>query len=1089
MQKIAIISIPKVGFNANKYESLSSTLHVKRVSDDVSIFSASTTQWKNGAVDTQSGDIVYRFDFSTVTQEGTYYIYDDENKIKSYPFKISSSVYDDVLKTGLKTFFYQRAGFEKTSQYATNWADGASHLGSEQDSQARLINKDDPNLSDPTTQKDLSGGWYDAGDFNKYVNYADGALHDLLFAYEENPLIWGDDFDIPESGNGVTDIIDEIKYELDWLLKMQETNGSVIHKVASIEWDDVSPPSSDAIKRRYSDVSSSATISFAGVMAHAALVFKNLDSEYSKTLQDAAIKAYEYIEDNQAFINQEFDNSGFVNADSEDSLLSKQKNMIHAAIYLFRLTKNEKYHDYFKANKATLRLLSNDDYLQYDAMDKESQDALLYYTKDNSADTTIVDSIKQRYKDNLRNEYVDFAPLLQSENDVDAYMSYIDTYYWGSNRAKANAGMVIYNAKEYSIHENESSMYNIASNYLHYFHGLNPLAKTYLSNMSNYEAKNSVKEFYHMWFSDGSSWDNTDDSFGPPPGFVVGGANESYDDSSTLMPDSTQTLKSQPPSKAYKDFNTISEISYKITENSITYQAAYLRLLSKFIESSTTKTFDSEYIVKSFRFIDDVDGFGAAYSGACDATHSSDEHNESEGSLFVSNRAHNYDGASVNISNILSADTLYVIRGKVKQNVSTSNQYVLNAKLNYSTPKYVLLNNITVDNQEWNHFKAFVTFSQADIDAGVSIYVNGSSTQEYYLDDVEIAKTAYNPSTQDSSEDILQISSNKIIDKDGSEVRIKGINVIAYSDDQNEESEDFWNYTYYNVDKYDFKIIKDMGFNAIRISLWYRYFEEDNNINIYKNSGFEWLDTMIGWAKEAGIYVMLDMHAPQGGGFQGPGSSNDFWTNDEDKSRFKNLWRAIAQRYKNESAIYSYDILNEPRSPSESDYRTLLSETIDVIREVDSKHILNVEVSFATVGDGAGDPFKIDDKENIMYDFHFYDPWDDFTDDATSIYGSDVTYSDILPLFEDYSDFYNNNNLPFTISEFGQKYASYSTKNSDGWVRDVYDIMKLKNTNAYFYFSYKGNEFSLYQSANKYSYSMNKNETLIETLKEKNNEQ
>jgi aryl-phospho-beta-D-glucosidase BglC (GH1 family) len=1091
MKKIAIISIAKEGFNADTQSDLSTTLHVKRVSDDVSVFSALTTLWNDGATDSASGDKVYRFDFSTLMQEGEYYIYDDTNKLKSYTFKIASNVYEDVLKVATKTFFYQRAGFEKDKLYATNWEDNASHLHVEQDSQARLIVPTDPTTSDMQTQKDLSGGWYDAGDFNKYVNYADGALHDLLFAYEENPDIWSDSFDINESGNGIADILDEVKYELDWLLKMQEDNGSVIHKIASIEWGEVSPPSSDMIARRYSQVSSSATISFAGVLAHASLVFKDINSEYSQKLQNAATKAWQYMSENSDFINSEFDNSGFVNAAAEDTVSEKEKNLLNAAIYLFRLTKNEQFHKYIKDNKTTARLLSGDAYLQYDAMDKESQDALLYYTKDALADDTLKNEILSSYKSNLSNEYVDFAPLLQAKEDKDAYMSYIDAYYWGSNRAKANAGLSLYNAKTYEVDVNVTEIGEIASNFLHYFHGLNPLAKTYLSNMGDYGAENSVDEFYHMWFSDGSKWDSVKDSFGPPPGFIVGGANASYNDSDTLMPDSTQKLKEQPASKAYKDFNTILETSYKITENSITYQAAYIRLLSKFVSQSNTlqNSFKSEYVVKKFEFLSDTENFVIPYSGACDVAQSSSEHNESLGSLHVSNRAQTYVGAMVDVTDMLSADTLYVIRGKIKTLSATSDTYVLNAKINGETPVYIELSRILVDDNDWNHFKTFVTFTQEQLDDGVFIYVNSSSRKdEYYLDDIEIVTTAYDPLSQDSSSEILQVSSNKIVDKDNSELKIKGINVIAYSDDQSESSEDFWNYTYFNIDKHDLINIKDMGFNAIRISLWYKYFEEDSAPNVYKNSGFSWLDTIVGWAKEAGIYVMLDMHAPQGGGFQGPGSSNDFWTDSAYQTRFKNLWKAIAQRYKNESTIYAYDIINEPLAPDESEYRTLVDETITTIREQDSKHIINVEVSFSTVGSGAGEPFKLDGVENIVYDFHFYDPWNSFTDDDGAVYGTDVLQTSVRALFEDVSTFYTSNNIAYSVSEFGQKYDNYTSKNSDGWVRDLFDIMKSNSLNSYFYFSYKGNEFSIYENGNKYSYSSSKNDTLIETLKLKNSE-
>ena len=80
----------------------------------------------------------------------------------------------------------------------------------------------------PTTERDVSGGWYDAGDYNKYTNWTAEYVVDLLRAYRERPEIWTDDYDIPESGNGVPDILDEVKWGLDWLVKMQDDDGSLL---------------------------------------------------------------------------------------------------------------------------------------------------------------------------------------------------------------------------------------------------------------------------------------------------------------------------------------------------------------------------------------------------------------------------------------------------------------------------------------------------------------------------------------------------------------------------------------------------------------------------------------------------------------------------------------------------------------------------------------------------------------------------------------------------------------------------------------------------------------------------------------------
>ena len=132
--------------------------------------------------------------------------------------------------------------------------------------------------------------------------------------------------------------------------------------------------------------------------------------------------------------------------------------------------------------------------------------------------------------------------------------------------------------------------------YVNYLHGVNPLNKVYLSNMGGLGAENSVSQFYHAWFKDGSQWDEVGRSrFGPAPGFLVGGPNPGYERDSCCntgcggdgvrmcrLPAKTPP-SGQPPAKSYADFNEGWPInSWAVTENSNSYQIAYIRLLSKF---------------------------------------------------------------------------------------------------------------------------------------------------------------------------------------------------------------------------------------------------------------------------------------------------------------------------------------------------------------------------------------------------------------------------------------------------------------------------------------------------------------------------
>ncbi len=598
MRKIAVIANPKQGFNvpASAYTP-GSTFEVRKVVDDSVAYSGILTAWNNGATDAQSGDQVWHFDFSALQEAGSYYVYDPQNGLKSYAFEVAANPYQETLKAAVKTYFYQRAGMEKLATYAgAPWADAASHLGAEMDDDCRAINPANPEQSDPTTSLDLSGGWYDAGDFNKYVNFADGVLHELLFAYEENQGIWGDDWNLPESGNAVPDVLDEIRYELDWLLKMQQADGGVLHKVSSISWDfaEADPtdaPSKDRVPRRYAPVTASATISAAGAFAHAAKVFAAVDPLYATQLQTAAQSSWLWLESHSGQIPSSYDNAGFMNVAAEDSARAQASNRLNAAMYLHVLTGEQSYQDYINANKADARLLSHDAYLQYDGQDYESQNALLYYAAQANTDSALAADIHSAFLFNLENPWVDFAPKLQAAEQTDGYLAYLDGYSWGSNRGKGQAGNTLAAPAAYSLSTDAAELLQDAGQFLHYLHGVNPMSQFYLSNMADYGVEKSADQFYHMWFRDGSLWDSSVDSYGPPPGFLVGGPNEFYDvPGVTMSAGSTAEIQDQPAAKKYRSWNTLGDAqvydheSYRISENSITYQAAYIRLLSKFVQ-------------------------------------------------------------------------------------------------------------------------------------------------------------------------------------------------------------------------------------------------------------------------------------------------------------------------------------------------------------------------------------------------------------------------------------------------------------------------------------------------------------------------
>ena len=222
--KVAVLRDPQTGWDAGESFTPGTTYKVINAATGASVFQGTPTAWNGGATHDQSGDRCWWLDFTSVTAPGSYYILDVANNVKSYTFDISDDVYKTVLKHAVRMLYYQRRGFAKTAAYAgAGWADGASHIGTLQDTKCRLYNN-----NTAATEKDLSGGWYDAGDLNKYTSWTAGYCYHLASAYRENPLAFTDDYNIPESGNGIPDILDELKWGLDFLLRMQQADGSCL---------------------------------------------------------------------------------------------------------------------------------------------------------------------------------------------------------------------------------------------------------------------------------------------------------------------------------------------------------------------------------------------------------------------------------------------------------------------------------------------------------------------------------------------------------------------------------------------------------------------------------------------------------------------------------------------------------------------------------------------------------------------------------------------------------------------------------------------------------------------------------------------
>ena len=351
--KIAVLSDPQGGFNGNESYSPGTTVELRNAINNSIIFSASPQVWNNAATHDQSLDKGWWFDFSSVSEPGSYYIFDPTNNVRSYVFRIADKMYADILQAAGRMFYYNRCNTPKATPYADpKWTDATSFMGSQQDGECPYL-YDSLNTS---LNKDLSGGWFDAGDYNKYVTFAYTPVHDLLTAFTESPDAFSDQWNIPESNNGIPDLLDEVKWELEWLIKMNNTDGSTIIKMGSTEHkNSASPPSTNSRSRYYGPTCTSASIAVAGMFANAAYVYDQLGimSTFVTDLTHRAETSWNYVIeflDNGGSLEINCDD-GTINAGDADWSESLQKeNLVVAAIHLWRLTGNNVYNEYVIAN-------------------------------------------------------------------------------------------------------------------------------------------------------------------------------------------------------------------------------------------------------------------------------------------------------------------------------------------------------------------------------------------------------------------------------------------------------------------------------------------------------------------------------------------------------------------------------------------------------------------------------------------------------------------------------------------------------------------------------------------------------------------
>ncbi len=423
-----------------------------------------------------SGKISRLADFSTFQKPGKY-VLEIPSLGQSSGFEIKEQIHKEIAKAALKGFYYQRASTDLPGKFAGKWARPAGHP----DDNVRVHASAASDQRPENFIISSSRGWYDAGDYNKYIVNSGITMGTLLSLYEDFPGYF-ETFhtNIPESNNSVPDLLDEVIWNLRWMFTMQDpADGGVYHKLTNPRFDGMIMPDACDKPRYVVQKSTTATLDFVAVMAQAGRVFKNFELELPALADScavAAVKAWEWAEKNprihysQEEMNKKFDPDVVTGAYGDRN---EGDERIWASAELYALTHKEDY----------LNNISFETEKQFLLPSWNQVKALGYYTilrfnESLKTEAKLVAGIKQ--------QVMTYADELLKDLDKQPYQTVmgksVKDYAWGSSAVAANQGILLIQAFRQT---NDKKYIRAALGNLDYLLGRNATGYSFLTGFGS----------------------------------------------------------------------------------------------------------------------------------------------------------------------------------------------------------------------------------------------------------------------------------------------------------------------------------------------------------------------------------------------------------------------------------------------------------------------------------------------------------------------------------------------------------------------------------------------------------------------------